>query len=414
MKIVARLRPALLALALVVMAGLAHAGLEEGLNALRRSDYARAAKELRPVAEAGNAEAQYRIGRMYEFGAGYPKDVAQGVAWYRKAAAQGHAEAMEQLGEVYATGDGIPKDDAQAAAWFRKAAEAGNAAAQYNIGLYYAKGAGVKKDIAQAIAWLRKSAAQGMRIAQFKLGVAYENGEGVTRDAALAYANYAIAAQDGNAEYAQYRDDIGKSLSPAQRAQAQATADAWRAGSPMPTVLAAAPSGAAARGAPAAKVGPDRCSASGAMEGEKFSLPHCAVSLMQDAHSIAIWFNEAPIAPDEAASFQTSSYAADDKGGKPRTKLVAMFCPGGGGAAASAGKLTKIDLNTNHAKAPMAGVQTVLDAPKDFKVEKLAGTVEPGAALSGRIVVARGKTSFTLDFDVTLPAKDAAAGLACK
>lgn len=400
-------------LSLVLAAGLAHAGLDEGLDALRQRDYARAAKELRPLADAGNAEAQYRVGRMMEFGAGYPKDVAQAVAWYRKAAAQGHAAAMEELGELYATGDGVAKDEAQAAGWFRKAADAGNAAAQYNLGLYYAKGAGVKRDDAQAIAWWRKSAAQGLRAAQFKLGVAYENGEGVPRDPALAYASYAIAAQDGNAEYARYRDDLGKTLPPAQRAQAQAAADAWRAGSPMPTTLAAASAGEA-RGAPRAKAGPDRCSATGTMEGEKFSLSSCAVSLMQDAHSVAIWFNDAAIAPEEAASFQVSSYADDSKGGKPRTKLVAMFCPGGGGAVASAGRLTKIDLNTNHAKSPMAGLQTVLDAPKDFKVEKLAGSAEPGAPLSGRIVVARGKTAFTLDFDVTLPTKDAAAGMSCR
>jgi len=44
------------------------AGLDEGLDALRRDDFATAAKELRPLAERGNAEAQYRIGLMYEFG----------------------------------------------------------------------------------------------------------------------------------------------------------------------------------------------------------------------------------------------------------------------------------------------------------------------------------------------------------
>jgi TPR repeat protein len=70
--------------------GIASAGLNEGLDALRRGDYAAAAKELRPLAERGDAEAQYRIGRMYEFGAGYTQDKAQGIAWLTKAANQGH------------------------------------------------------------------------------------------------------------------------------------------------------------------------------------------------------------------------------------------------------------------------------------------------------------------------------------
>ena len=99
--------------------------------------------------------------------------------------------------------------------------------------------------------------------------------------------------------------------------------------------------------------------------------------------------------------------------GKPRTLLQILFCPGGGKPTASAAAVKSIDLNTNHAKAPLAGVQTVVEAPKDFKVEKMTGDIRPGAPLSGRIVGKHGKSAWTLDFDVTLPAKDAAAGMSC-
>ena len=64
--------------------------------------------------------------------------------------------------------------------------------------------------------------------------------------------------------------------------------------------------------------GPDKCSASGAMEGERFATTHCAVSLYGDARSVAIWFNEDAIVPAEAEAFQTSSYADGAKGGKER------------------------------------------------------------------------------------------------
>lgn len=406
----ARLYLLLVATTFALAGGLAHAGLQEGLDALRARDYARAAKELEPLANAGNPEAQYRIGRMQEFGAGYPKDVKQAIAWYRKAAAQGHVGAMEQLGEIYALGEGAPQDDAEAARWFRKAADAGNAAAQYNLGLAYAKGAGVKADIPSAIAWFRKSAAQGQAAALAKLGIAYSEGTGVAKDPVLAYANFALASRTNDPSFIAQRDAAAALLNPAQRKAADAAVDAWKLGEPGVTKVASASGGAG----PAPKAAPERCSATGSMGGERFTLSHCAISLMLDAHSVAIWFNDDPITPQEVAEFQLSSYAGDRKGGKPRTRLIAMLCPGGGSAEASPSRVKAIDVNTNHAKSALAGIQNVFEAPKDFRVEKLAGKLEPGGRLAGRIVAAHGSTSFTLDFDLDLPQKDAAAGMSCK
>jgi hypothetical protein len=156
-----------------------------------------------------------------------------------------------------------------------------------------------------------------------------------------------------------------------------------------------------------------RCSASGTMGGEKFAATYCVASLYGDAHSVAIWFNEDPITPQEAEDFQTSSYAGGAKGGKQRTMAIIMFCPGGGKEMASAAAVKSIDLNTNHAKSAMAGVQWVVESPKDFKVEKMTGEIKPGVTLSGKIVGGREKTAFSFDFDVVLPAKDAAAGMSC-
>jgi len=140
-----RLR-ALLALSALFCSTAAVAGLKEGYAALSKKDYVTAANEYRPLAERGDPEAQYRIGRMYEFGNGYPQDKAQGIAWIRKAAAQGHVDAEQELGVVYATGDGVKQDDVQAVSWFRKAAEHGDAMGQYNLGLLYVKGQGVARD----------------------------------------------------------------------------------------------------------------------------------------------------------------------------------------------------------------------------------------------------------------------------
>ena len=401
---------ALLAAALVGMASpFAVAGLAEGLDALKRGDYATAAKELRPLAERGDAEAQHRVGLMYEFGKGFAADKPQSMAWLGKAAAQGHPGAQLELGVIYATGDGMPEEPVKAVEWFRKAATQGNATAQYNLGLMYAKGSGVRKDDAEGIAWFRKAARQGDAGALFKLGVAYENGEGVAKDHVLSYVHCAIAARTGNKEYAEYRDDGAKRLDAAQLKDARAVAADWQVGRALPARAAV---GAASGGTTAAP-SPDKCSASGVMEGRRFTATNCAVALYADQHSVAIWFSEEPIAPAEKESYELSACAEGAKGGRQRTMVQVMFCPGGGAATASPASVRSLDLNTNHSASPLAGVQWVVEAPRDFKAERMAGEIKPGGRLTGRFIGARAATTFNLDFDVTLPAKDAAAAMTC-
>jgi hypothetical protein len=55
----------------------------------------------------------------------------------------------------------------------------------------------------------------------------------------------------------------------------------------------------------------------------------------------------------------------------------------------------------------------VVQAPKDFKVEKMTGAVKPGGVLSGRIAGKLDKTTLAFDIEMNLPAKSAAAGLDC-
>ena len=408
------MRPhALLVVPLLLSSTVAIAGLKEGYAALIKKDYVTAANEYRPLAERGNAEAEYRIGRMYEFGNGYAQDKAQGIAWIRKAAAQGHVDAEQELGVVYATGDGVAQDDVQAVAWFRKAAEHGDATAQYNLGLLYAKGQGATKDYAQSVDWWRKSAAQGNADAQFKLAVVYHTGEGVTQDEVVALANATLAARNGDKENIDYRNEIAKPLTSEQKRKASALADAWKVGQPSPGTAATSVSAPDATAAvPAAPV-KTRCSASGTMGGEKFTATHCVASLYGDQHSVAIWFNEDAITPEEADGFRTSSYADATTGGKQRTMAIIMFCPGGGSPTASAQTVQSIDLNTNHSRSPMAGIQRALQSPKDFKVERMTGEVKPDGLLSGKISGGIDKTTFTFDFELSLPSKDAAAGMSC-
>ena len=137
------------------------ADFQAGLIAYGQGDYATALEEWQPLAEQGDATAQYNLGLMYVEGKGVPQDDAEAMRWYRKAAEQGLADAQTNLGTMYDQGKGVPQDDAEAMRWYRKAAEQGYADAQTNLGTMYAQGNGVPKDYVHAYVWYNLAAAQG-------------------------------------------------------------------------------------------------------------------------------------------------------------------------------------------------------------------------------------------------------------
>jgi len=79
----------------------------------------------------GNADAQYRLGEIYEigmheiygYGSGVDNDYDEAFAWYQKAAMQGHALAQYSLGKMYRHGRGVAADADMAIEWFQKAAQ---------------------------------------------------------------------------------------------------------------------------------------------------------------------------------------------------------------------------------------------------------------------------------------------------
>jgi TPR repeat protein len=79
---------------------------------------------LRERAAAGDAEAQFTLGKNYESGrSGVKKDYAEAANWYRKSAEQGNAYAQASLGILYHSGKGLPHDDVLAEMWFTVAAD---------------------------------------------------------------------------------------------------------------------------------------------------------------------------------------------------------------------------------------------------------------------------------------------------
>jgi hypothetical protein len=188
----------ILFLLLLSVAPVFAADFQKGLDAALRGDFATAQQEWRPLAEQGNAVAQYNLGQMYRNGDGVTEDDSQAVYWYKKAAEQGHAKAQYNLGVMYSYGEGVAEDDTQAVYWYKKAAEQGDAAAQYNLGNMYDFGKGVTEDDTQAVYWYRKAAEQGVAIGQWSLATMYQYGEGVAEDDTQAVYWYRKAAEQGN------------------------------------------------------------------------------------------------------------------------------------------------------------------------------------------------------------------------
>jgi hypothetical protein len=117
-----------LALAAVLLAAgapPARADFAEGLAALDAGDFESALKAWRPLAEAGDAEAQVALAGLYRDGLGLRADLAQAVRWYRRAAEQGEAVAQLNLGDLYTRGAGVPRDLVQAYLWLSLAAAQG-------------------------------------------------------------------------------------------------------------------------------------------------------------------------------------------------------------------------------------------------------------------------------------------------
>ena len=195
------------------------ADLQKGLQAVQRGDYVSALVEFRPLAERGDADAQFNLGAMYASGDGVRQDYAQALAWYSKAAAQGHSYAQNNLGGMYANGKGVRQDYGQALAWYRKAAAQGLVEAQYNLALKYYKGEGIPQNYAQSLAWYRKAAAQNDAPAQYFMALMYRKGQGVRQDFVSAYALLNVSAPrlsyDPN-NLAKYRSKLMSSMTPAQ------------------------------------------------------------------------------------------------------------------------------------------------------------------------------------------------------
>lgn len=101
------------------------ADFEDGLAAYDGGDYGAAIAAWRPLAEAGDAEAQIALAELYEIGLGVAADLQAAFALYRRAAQAGDPVAQLNLGEFFARGRGTAVDPLAAYVWLSRAAAQG-------------------------------------------------------------------------------------------------------------------------------------------------------------------------------------------------------------------------------------------------------------------------------------------------
>ena len=152
-----------LVLTFIAVVGSGCSGIEGGVRAYERGDYAAALVEFRPLADRGVRLAQYTLGLMYAGGHGVPQDYAEAVKWFGRAAAQGAPQAQFELGMLYARGQGVPQDFVLAHVWLNLAA----ASAESSDASYYA----TERDLL-ARTMTADQVARAQRIASESFGVA--------------------------------------------------------------------------------------------------------------------------------------------------------------------------------------------------------------------------------------------------
>ncbi len=150
--------------------------------------------QLKSAAEAGNVDAQVRLGMAYQNEELMPADAKESFKWYLKAAEQGHTEAQRMVGDSYMFGWGTPFNNVTALEWYKKAAEKGVSQAQYEVGAWFNS---YTTNHLEAIKWLELAANQQHPEAHFILGNYYAKGKGMATNWTEARRHFLIAATKG-------------------------------------------------------------------------------------------------------------------------------------------------------------------------------------------------------------------------
>lgn len=227
--------------------------LRIGRTAFRARDYASALEAWRPLAEAGNAIAQFHMGGLYADGAGVAADAVEARKWWALAAAQGHDRAAQLLAASAPEADEAemgaaetevavaPQPDRESAPAPAPDEETAPAAtveavpdratlAALNRSERLTAGVAAYRTGEYALAaaaWL-PLAEFGNSWAQFYLGGLYHDGDGVATNLARAHMWWTLAAGKGHLVARELLAELEPRMDANTRAEAEAMVTVWR------------------------------------------------------------------------------------------------------------------------------------------------------------------------------------------
>jgi cell division septation protein DedD len=150
------------ALALALAAPISAQSVRAGIEAWQQANYAAAVAIWRPLAEKGDADAQFNLGQAYRLGRGVPTNLSAAKTWFGRSANQGHLDAQTTLGLLlFQNGDQV-----EGLKWLKQAAAKGEPRALLVYGTALVNGDGVAQDPVLGYAYVNRSAAQGLEPAR--------------------------------------------------------------------------------------------------------------------------------------------------------------------------------------------------------------------------------------------------------
>lgn len=136
-----------------------------GIDAYLAHNYDEAIRQWRPLADRGDADAQYNLAQAYFLGNGVPQNSNLAEQWYARAARQGHPDAIANYGLLLFQ-DGQRRE---AMPWIERAATRGDPRAQYVFGTTLYNGDVVPQDMARAYAMMVRASSQNLPAAVSQL-----------------------------------------------------------------------------------------------------------------------------------------------------------------------------------------------------------------------------------------------------
>lgn len=193
-------------------------------------------KQMLPLAQQGNPDAQYHVGMFYNNGIGTSKNTKLAFEWFQRSASGNNPLGAYKVG-CYYSGQGqdfMKVDHVKALEYKMVAAKAGYALAQYDTaGLFFYNG-----NTDEAIKWLKMAGDQGDFDSLYTLFNLYYQGKIISKDLPSAYLYLrlamTVATNEPPSQIKSIMDELKRTVSQTDRDKADKYVSEWK---PRPTAL---------------------------------------------------------------------------------------------------------------------------------------------------------------------------------